>query len=169
MTAALMRIPVGVVVERSKAITQWDDYIWKPVGVLPGEPATEPWTKLSGDDNRTSFYAGTAEVELYRSETTNYRDNLASGAPSLWVVLRQADGTPPYQIYLVTADPAEGEAMTQVGNDIVEAVPMPRPIYDTIAAFVAEHHVERVVMKRRRERADPESLGRRPPATRTDD
>jgi hypothetical protein len=169
LSAPLIRIPVGIVVERSKAVTRWDDYLWKPVAALPGEPATAPWTQLSGDDTRASFYAGTAEVELYRSETTNYRDNLTSLAPSLWVVLRRADATPPYQLYLVTADPAEGEAMTQAGNDIVEPVPMPPSVHDAIAAFIAEHHVERVVIKRQRERANPESLGRRPPATRMDD
>ena len=39
---------------------------------------------------------------------------------------------------------------------------MPGPIQETVAAFVTEHHVERPVFKRRRDRADPEALGRRP-------
>jgi hypothetical protein len=34
---------------------------------------------------------------------------------------------------------------------------------ETIAAFVAEHHVEQVFSKRKRDRIDPEALGRRPP------
>ena len=51
---------------------------------------------------------GTAEVALYRTETGSYRDNLASGAPSLWVALRPTGVEPPYEIVAVTADPAEG-------------------------------------------------------------
>jgi hypothetical protein len=51
--------------------------------------------------------------------------------------------------------------MTEAGNNIVEPVPMPEPIRETVAAFVAEHHVEREFFKRKRDRPDPESLARR--------
>ena len=36
---------------------------------------------------------------------------------------------------------------------------MPQPIAEMVAAFVAEHHVERQFFKRKRDRADPEALG----------
>ena len=62
-----------------------------------------------------------------------------------------------------SADPAEGEAMTEAGNDLVETVPMPKAIQEAVANFVAEHHVERTFTKRKRDRADPEALGRRAP------
>jgi hypothetical protein len=42
-------------------------------------------------------------------------------------------------------------------------VPMPDIVRDTVAAFIAEHHVEDVFVKRKRDRANPDSLGRRPP------
>jgi hypothetical protein len=162
----LETIPVGIIVERTKGLSQWADYIWRPVIALAGQPDTAPWTKISEEDDHAAFYAGPAEIELHRSETTNYRDNLASGAPALWVALRETGGEPPYELYLVTADPAEGEALTAAGNDIVETVPMPDSIRDRVEAFVAEHHVEREFVKRKRDRANIESLGRRPPATR---
>ena len=73
------RMAVGVVVERRKAASQWIDYVWQPVSVLPGRPEAEPWTVLSQEAERTIFYAGTTTIELYPTETTNYRDNLASG------------------------------------------------------------------------------------------
>lgn len=163
MTAAppLATIPVGVLVERSKGITPWTDYLWRPVGVLAGVPETPAWTKLGGDDERAQFYAGTAAIELHRTETTNYRDNLASGEPLLWVVLRPTESDPPYAVFTVTADPAEGEAMTEAGNDIVESVPMPEAVQDAVAQFIDEHHVERQFSKRKRDRADPEALARR--------
>ena len=164
VAAPLATIPVGVIVERSKAMSQWSDYLWRPSAVLAGQPDTAPWAKLSDDSDHATFYAGPAQIELYRTETANYRDNLATGAPSLWVVLRSTGAEPPYQLYLVTADPAEGEAMTEAGNDIVEQVPMPDAIRDQLAAFVAEHHVEHAFVKRKRDRANPEALGRRPKA-----
>jgi hypothetical protein len=158
----LATIPVGVLVERSTGISQWTDYTWRPVSVLTGVPATPAWTKLSDDGARARFYAGVADIDLHRTETTNYRDNLASGSPSLWVVLRPVEGRdPPYTLLAVTADPAEGEAMTEAGNDLVEFVPMPDSVQQAIAQFVAEHHVERVFEKRKRDRANPEALGRR--------
>jgi hypothetical protein len=79
------------------------------------------------------------------------------------VVLREAEAEPGHQIVRVTADPSEGEAFTEAGNDIVESVPMPDSIRETLAAFVAEHHVEQPFYKRTRDRADKEALGRRVP------
>jgi hypothetical protein len=162
--AALARIAVGVVVERRKATNPWIDWAWQPVSVLPGRPDAAPWTVLSEDGERTTFYAGSAEIALYRTETAQYRDNLASGAPSLWIALRPTGVEPAYDIVAVTADPAEGESFTQVGDDLVEAVAMPASVQEAVAAFVAEHHVERPFVKRKRDRADPQALARRPPA-----
>lgn len=113
------------------------------------------------------FYAGTADIELYRTETDSYRSNLTSAAPSIWVALHATDGEPPYGISAVTADPVEGESLTESGSALVEAVVMPAPVRDAIAAFVAEHHVEHhVFQKRERDRADPEALARRRPRVR---
>ena len=156
----LARIVVGVVVERRKAKSQWIDFTWKPVAVLPGQAEAAPWTVLSVDGETTTFYAGSIDIELYRTETGNYRDNLASGRPSLWVALRPTGVEPPYDLLAVTADPDEGESFTQTGDDVVEAVPMPPPVRDVVEAFVAEHHVERPFIKRKRDRADPEALAR---------
>ena len=165
MTAAsaLARIPVGVVVERRKAASPWIDVVWRPIGVLAGAPEAAPWTMLETGDDRASFYAGAAEIALYRSETGHYRDNLASGRASLWVSLRPTGVEPPYEVFAVTADPAEGEAWTEAGSDLVDVVPMPEQIAAVVDAFVAEHHVEQPFHKRERERADPQALARRPP------
>ena len=160
--APLLRIPVGVVVERRKAHSAWVDVIWRPIGVLVGLPDATPWTELGHGRQATTLYAGAAEIELHRAETDNYRRNLA-GDPRVWVALQEAAGEPPYEIGCVTADPAEGEALAEPGQGIVEAVPMPDALRDTIAAFVAEYHVERPFQKRNRDRADPDALARHRP------
>ncbi|HTB64833.1 MAG TPA: DUF3305 domain-containing protein [Steroidobacteraceae bacterium] len=150
MNLALARIPVGVVVERRRAESPWLEFLHRPVAVLAGVPVAEPWTVIRSDGDTTTLYAGQAMIELHRTETGNYRDNLASGTPLLWVILRPTSAEAGFDLLMVTADPAEGEALTGAGNDLVEAVPMPVPISEIVASFIAEHHVERAFFKRRR-------------------
>ena len=163
VVAPFLRILIGVVVERRKAKSVWADAIWRPIAVLAGQPDAGLWAPLSVDSDAAIFYAGPAEIELYRAETENYRRNLASGAPLIWVALQATGGEPPYELAAVTADPAEGEALTEPGQAIVEALPMPEPLREAIADFVARYHVEQAFEKRRRDRADPEALARRGP------
>jgi hypothetical protein len=154
-STVLAKIAVGVVVERRKARSMWVDFLWRPVSVLAGETSAAPWTPLDTEAETALFFAGEAVIELHRTETANYRDNLASGAPALWVALRPVASEPPYEILAVTADPSEGEAFTDAGSNIVEAVAMPADIVETIGRFIAEHHVERPFVKRRRQPAEP--------------
>jgi hypothetical protein len=148
---ALQSFPVGVIVERLPATSPWIDFVWRPVSVLTGVPAAAAWTQLGSEADRVTFYAGSASVDLYRTETANYLLNLRSGAPCLWVVLRQRQAEPPWEVLAVTADPAEGEAFSEAGSDLVETVPMPASLAEAIETFVAEHHVERAFFKRRRQ------------------
>jgi hypothetical protein len=154
---ALACIRVGVVVERRKAKSPWQDFLYRPISVLAGVPAAPPWTTIDVGENLTTFYAGDAEIELHRTETANYRDNLASGAPLLWVILRPGSGAVGFDLLSVTADPAEGEALTGAGNDLVESVPMPDAIQEIVRNFVAEHHVEQSFFKRERDRSVSQS------------
>jgi Protein of unknown function (DUF3305) len=147
-------------VQRRKARSMWVDFLWRPVSVFVGSPSAAPWTPFDTESEATLFYAGQAVIELHRTETTNYRDNLASGAPALWVALHPAAAEQPYEILAVTADPAEGEAFTDAGNYLVEAVPMPSEVVEAIVRFLAEHHVERPFVKRQRQPAEP-TLARR--------
>jgi hypothetical protein len=106
---------------------------------------------LNAAGDSTLFYAGTATIDLYRTETENYLSNVESGCPLLWVVLRPTETEPPYEVVAVTADPAEGEASTEAGNNIVETVEMPAAVAVIVQAFIVEHHVERPFYKRQRD------------------
>ena len=165
-TLPLERIAVGVVVERRKAKSPWIDFTWHPVGVLAGVPDAAAWTVLSSAGDVTTFYTGSTQIALYRTETANYLSNLAAAIPMLWVALRPTGVEPPYDIVAVTADPAEGESFTQVGDDVVDTVPMPRQLRDIIERFAVEHHVDQPFLKRKRDRADPEALAQRAPKDR---
>ena len=150
---------VGVVVRRRSIDNPWIDHVWSPAMVLDEVPATAPWTVLSTEPDATIYYAGSASIDLFSSDTANYRDNLADGEPRIWVALRRQDGGPELELTKVTADPTEGEAMFESGCDVIGTVPMPPEIASWIAAFV-----DRIPCRARVPQAQAGSRGRRPPA-----
>jgi hypothetical protein len=153
VTSPLLTIPVGVTVERRKGKSPWAGELWRPTSVLDGIPSAAPWTILHAAEGVTSFYAGKAEIALYRTETQKDRNNLDSNSPLLWVVLRRTAEGSTLILRGVTADPAEGEALTGAGDDLVESVSMATSIGEKLKAFIAEHHVERPMFKRQRDRS----------------
>jgi hypothetical protein len=160
--SAFAKIPVGVIVERLKAQSQWIDYVWRPANVLEGIPEIPAWTQLEGNEERALFYAGSAEIELHLSDTAHYRENLATGFPKLWIILRPTGVEPPFELALVTADPFEGEGLTEGATDLIETVPMPENIQAALTEFIAAHHVDEPFFKRKRDKANLEAFGRRP-------
>lgn len=141
---------IGVLAERHKPANALADTSWRISGVLTEPPSHNGWTVMRRDGEDVLYFAGTSALEFHKSETGNYRDNLATGAPRLWVVLRPVSQEPGMELALITADPDEGESMTSAGDLVVEAVAMPQQIAEALAAFVAEHHVERPFVKRSR-------------------
>ena len=162
MSTPLATIPVGVIVERLKAQSQWIDHIWRPANVLEGVPDMEPWTLLEGNNDRALFYAGSETINLYVGDAPHYRENLITGYPKLWIILRPTGVEPPLDLVMVTANPFEGEGLTESATDLVEPVPMPESIRAALAAFVEQHYVHEPFFKRKRDKADPDALGARP-------
>ena len=147
---------VGLVLERRELGGPWGGVAWRPIAVFASPPDVAPWTPLGGTKSATRFYAGAFPISLYSTDTANYRDNLCSGAPKLWTVLRLDEAEPPVHVLLITADPAEGEGSTEAGNNVVDTLDMPLEIAGVMSAFVAEYHVERPVIKRRRDGQAPD-------------
>ncbi len=158
---AEQQIEVGIIVAKRRLKGPWVDHAWLPRAVLAHAAAAAPWTRLSAGEDEDIFYAGSFDLALHGSDTGHYRDNLASGRPSLWVSLRPV-GNEDVEVGIVTADPYEGEALAEGIGEIVEAVPMPPEVQDRVAAFVEAFHVERQFFKRKRDKADPEGRARRP-------
>ena len=76
MNPNALRIPVAVLVERRPGVTKWAEEVWRVVEVLEDAPPVQPWTLLRQEDERTLFFAGTTEVVLHPTDTTNYKHNL---------------------------------------------------------------------------------------------
>ncbi len=152
------RFAVGVIVERRPAKSRWQRHVWRVTEVLPGRPATPPWTVLHEADGVTQFYAGTTDLVVYSKETEALVHNLGAEMPAVWVVLRPREGAVGLDLLMATVDAGEAQAHADTGDDLVEMVAMPAPVQAWLAPFVAAHHVERPKYKRKRERADPEAL-----------
>jgi hypothetical protein len=152
-------LTVGIVVAKRALKGPWATHAWLPVAVLPAAPEIAAGTPLGAEGADERFYAGPATITLNASATAYYRDNLTAAQPSLWVVLRPVGEE--VEVAAVTADPYEGEALAESIGDIVETVPMPPEIQAWVQAFFEAFHVEREFFKRKRDRADPEALGRR--------
>lgn len=154
-------VVVGLVVERRQLESEWSafngtPYAWRPVAIFPVAPDVAPWTPLGGDGKTSMFYVGPQSIRLFSTDTANYRSNLESAQALLWVALRETGTKPPIEVATVTADPAEGEALTEAGTDTVETIAMPNEVAAEIAAFIVANHVERPIIKRRRGQAEPD-------------
>ncbi len=152
------RIRVGLVMARLPSRNRWQSHYWKPVGLWPVRDDLPEWTPIPGDEQH--FYAGARDIMLHHGDTAVYKDNLESPAPSVWAVFRRGGTISGWQLHLVTVDPTEAHAHVDVGDDLVEALPMPQEIAAQLAAFVTLHHVERKHWKRQRDEVDPEVLAR---------
>jgi hypothetical protein len=156
-----IRIPVGVVAERRPGVTPWAEFAWAATAVLEDAPTIPAWTTLREEDGHTQFFAGHAEVALHPTDTDNYIHNLQQEPPRIWVVLRPTESAPGYALQTVTVDAGEAQLYAESGSDLLEALPMPPGLRLVLERFVAEHHRVREFHKRKRDRADTDSLGRR--------
>ena len=154
------RFPVAVLAERRPGATPWAEWVWRAVEVLEDAPELPPWTVLREEAGRTLFFVDRAEVELHPTDTANYRENLQADPPRVWVVLREADAVPGLRLYTVTVDAGEAHVYADAGSDLLESLAMPAGLRAAVEEFVARHHVERSFHKRRRDRADPETMAR---------
>lgn len=166
-TERSIAMPLGVVIERRAIDHPWQKWRWRPVAVLPGAGPVAEWKELERDDAAVRWHAATLTLELHRKETLAYRENLSSGTPSVYVVLRAIDGAPADRSmapFRVTASPYEAQDYLDAGEDIIERVAMPPGLVAWVQAFIDRHHVDETFRKRQRQRYEPSEagFGRRP-------
>ena len=141
-------IEVGVVLARRRTAGMWSQESWRPIAALAAAPPLESGAFVAHAEGDDLFYAGAVTLSLHASDTAHYRDNLNSGRPAIWIAIASGDAFP--HVQAVTADPYEGEALAEVYGEGLDAVFMPEAIVEVLSRFVAEHHVERVFIKRKR-------------------
>jgi Protein of unknown function (DUF3305) len=152
-------IELGVVIERRKIDNPWQEYSWLPVAVFTGAEPIAQWREISRDATVVQYHAATLPVEIFRSDTEAYQENLGSAPPSVYVVLsedEEGDGQFPYFVQSVTLSPYEAQDVLDSGEEIVERVVMPEPVLAWLQEFIDEHHVDKPFKKRKRDRLDLE-------------
>lgn len=152
-------MPLGVVVAREEIDNQWQDHIWRPIGILPGAPPVDDWKELKRGEGWIQYHAATLPLELFRKEAEAYKFNLDGREPVIYVVLSEDEDDEsdhPYFVHLVTASPYEAQDYLDSGEDIVEPIVMPEGLAAWINAFVEEHYTEEKFKKRKRDEVDLE-------------
>jgi len=159
-------MPVGVVLERREIDNPWQDYAWRPVGLIPGAPPIDEWRVLDrGEEDGKEwvhYLTGTLELELHSGETEGYRVNLSNRPPVVYVVIHGDDEEVEHEVspFLVTVCPYEAEGYVEGDDEIVEGVPMPEEILAWVGHFIKEHHVDVPFQKRKQKKAyDPRQGG----------
>jgi uncharacterized protein DUF3305 len=149
----VLSILLGVVIARDRIDHPWQEYAWRPVSVFLNAPEVGEWRELRRDARSTHYHAATLPLELHAKETIGYVANLDTGAPLVYVVLREkSGGGPPMEVAVITASPYDAEVYGYDGSEIVGGVAMPEPLVELLEAFVAEHHVEEKFVKRQRQK-----------------
>lgn len=155
MTERTAAVRLGIVVERRAIDHPWQKERWRPVDLILGAPETETWRPLLAGEGWARWHAATLPLVAHRRETDAYLYNLTSPRPAVYVGLRRrADAGFPWQPFLATVSPWEAFALGEIGEDIVEGLPMPEPLRLWLEDFVARHHVELPFEKRKRRRFD---------------
>jgi len=149
----MVSIPIGVVVAREDIESQWQDHVWRPVGVFLGALEIDEWTELRRGEGWVHYHAATVPLELFRKETDSYKFNLEGEEPAIYIVLSDEDDDDddrPLGVHMVTVCPYEAADYLDSGEQIVEPVAMPPEVFALVSDFIDEHHVEETFKKRKR-------------------
>jgi hypothetical protein len=152
-------IPLGIIVEKRKSTHPWADWIWRPIAVFMNAGEVSSWQELMRGEDYIRYHAATLPLTLHRKETEALRLNLMLDVPELYVVLQENEDQMsefPYVPHIVTASSYHAQDFHDAGDQIVEKVAMPEGVAALIQAFVEEHHVDEVFIKRRRDKLDTE-------------
>lgn len=153
---------LAVLAQSRPPVTQWGGRVVRPTAVFAIVPATAPGTRVSEENGVETWYLGASDVTLHSGDTGYYRDNLASGRPSVWVAVPEMSDGARATVHLVTVDPYEGEGLAGDVGLVVEAVAMPDAVRARVEAFIAAHHVDIPFKKRKRTPVDVDSDSRAP-------
>ena len=143
-------VRVAVVMERHTAPSRWEDWRHAVAEVVPHEEAFGDAPRVLRDDGRTRrvLHPGFT-VELFADEAEGYYLNASSGAPVWFVMWRVADEDPSEaRPEIVTLSYNEAGRLLDA-QERVDNVPLPGPLAQWLAAWVAEHYRPEPKQRRR--------------------
>ena len=125
-----------MVIQRRQAKSRWADFVWEPVGVVPGEHGGEVQPLVQHETLAPWLHPGFS-LELHRDEAEGYFENVSTDHPRVFVLWRMEDerALPLF----VTASLAEASRWMD-GGHTVDGVPMPAEIYAWVGAYVEANY-----------------------------
>ncbi len=148
-------LPIGVILRKQPGLTRWAKWHWTAASVVVGVNHAD-WREVRQEGEVIDYLAGAVQLELHGAETGAYIHELNARVPSLYVIMRETDTTPPFEIVTVTASPYEAQDYADNGEDIVEKVPMSDGVSEWIKTFVNQFHNEDPFVKRKRDKMNLE-------------
>ena len=148
---------VDVLMERVPLANRWVSEQWRPAGVIPlteGPATAGPAERVADGPDGTVWRFPGMVIELHASEAEGAYLNLTSDSPVVFVMWRPAeDGAEPAARPVIVTLSYNQAGRYMDGGERVDPVPLPAPLRDWLAAFVAEHY--RPEPKRKVKRNDP--------------
>jgi hypothetical protein len=145
---------VDVVMDRVTLDNRWVSEQWQPAAVVPlgqGRGSPQPAELIADSPARTSWRFAQMAIELHSSEAEGYYLNLTSPSPVVFVMWRaQEEGVQPAAQPLIVTLSYNEAGRFMDGGERVDPVPMPEPIREWLAEFVAVHYKPEPKKKQRR-------------------
>lgn len=153
----LETMAVGIVAERRTQEGPWASESWRPCAVVPGGGPQEP-RLLRQDGPLARYHLGNLQLELHYRQSVEYRYNLISPTPMVFIALRRKSGVRGGALgvrpWFATVSSHEAEAYLDSGDDIVGGVALPAAIAQWMSDFIDQHPVVEPFRKRRARRAE---------------
>jgi hypothetical protein len=122
--------------QRRPAMSRWVEFVWEPIGVLPGEHGTEVKLLVEQEGLAQWLHPGFA-LELHRDETEGYYLNVSSAQPRVFVLWRM-DEERALPLF-VTASTDEASRWLDGGHSI-DPVPMPPEVFAWVGEYVERNY-----------------------------
>mgnify|MGYP003577466658 CR=1 FL=1 len=134
-------LQVAVVMEREAQANQWEAWRFRPVDVVPAEPAFGTSPRVLRDDGkvRRTLHPGFT-LELFADQAEGYHLNLISGAP-VWFVVWRTDDEDPSRAWPETVSVSYNEAGRWLdAQERVDNVPLPADLAAWLQAYTDAHY-----------------------------
>ncbi len=122
--------------QRRASKSRWVDFVWEPLGVLPGYAEGESRVLVEEGDLKHWLHPG-FKIVLHRDETEGYYLNVSSADPHVFVLWRmEGEAALPLD---VTASSEEAGRWLDGGHS-VDGVAMPPEIYAWVGEYVEKNY-----------------------------
>ena len=127
---------VAVVMQRRASKSPWADFVWEPIGVLPGYAEGEPRV-LVDETGITQWLHPGFKIVIHRDENEAYYLNVSTNNPRVFVLWRmEGESALPLD---VTASSEEAGRWLDGGHS-VDGVAMPPEIYAWVGDYVEKNY-----------------------------